>query len=84
MGRTRPTYRRALESKRDEYADAGRAVRRQFEPAWEQLWTHASDHADVMHIANPRNPMEAILLSICLGQQLEIQELQERLDEIDE
>jgi len=83
MGKTNPTYRDTMQQKRQDYSNAERAVRTQFQPAWDQLWTHASDHADVMHIHNPRDPMEGILMSICLGQQLEIRELQERLDDLE-
>jgi len=84
MGKTNPTYRDSMQHKRQEYADAERAVRRPFQDAWDQLWVHASDHADVMHIHNPRDPMEGILMSICLGQQLEIEALQERVDTLED
>jgi len=83
MGKTNPTYRDSMQQKRDDYSAAERAVRVQFQPAWDQLWVHASDFADVMHMQNPRDPMEGILMSICLGQQVEIMELQERLAELE-
>lgn len=84
MGKTNPTYRDKVQRERDTYAQAERSLRRQFKPGWERLWVHATDHADMMHIRNPANTMEGILLSICLGQQCEILELQERLEELEE
>jgi len=83
MGKTNATYRDMMQAKRDDYSDAERAVRAQFQAAWDTLWVHASDHADIMHIHNPRDPMEGILMSICLGQQLEIEALQERVDDLE-
>lgn len=83
MGKTNPTYRDALQQTRQQYAPAERAVRGQFRPAWDTIWAHAENHADIMHIHNPTDPMEGILVSICLGQQLEIADLQDRLDELE-
>ncbi|MHB9288156.1 hypothetical protein ACKVMT_14100 [Halobacteriales archaeon Cl-PHB] len=83
MGKTKRTYRDMVQDCRDTWSRMERYLRRQHTPAYEQLWTHAIDHSDAAGEANPRDPFLGVLMSICLGQQLEIAELQERLDELE-
>jgi len=50
---------------------------------YDDMWLHAEDLADAAGEANPRDPMRGVLMSICLGQQMEINRLEARLDELD-
>lgn len=84
MGKTRPTYRDAVREERGNWSNGERMIRRQHQAGWDDIWTHADDFADVMGAANPEDTMRGILLSMCLGQQLEIIELQQRLDELED
>jgi len=83
MGRTRPTYRRMLEKERQEYEPMRRWLRKQYKSDYDSLWVHAEDFADAAGEANRADPMEAILVSICLGQQYEIGMLQTRIQELE-
>lgn len=58
--------------------------RQQQQPAFDRLWEYAENHADAAGVANPRDPMRGILMSICLGQQREIERLEERIAELGE
>lgn len=82
MGRTNPTYRDRVQARRSDWRRMRKFLRRQQQPAYDRLWEHAETHADVAGEANPRDPMQGILMSICLGQQLEIERLEERLAEL--
>ena len=50
-------------------------LRRRHKPAYDQLWDHARNHADAGGALNPADPMQSVLLSICLDQQLTLNEL---------
>lgn len=59
-----------------------RYLRKQHRPAYDALWTHAENHSDVAGQANPTTPMHGIFMSMLLGQQLEIEALRERIEEL--
>lgn len=75
MGKTNPTHRDQINTLEDQWGKYQRMPRRRHKPAYDQLWTHARSHADAGGARNPPNPMESVLLSICLEQQLAINEL---------
>jgi len=49
---------------------------------YDDMWLDADNLADAAGEANPRDPMQGVLMSICLGQQMEINRLEGRLDQL--
>lgn len=84
MGKTNPTYRDRVQAQHSDWRRMRKALRRHQQPAFDRLWEHAENHADAAGIGNPRDPMDGIFLSICLGQQREIQRLEDELEELKE
>ena len=83
MGRTNPTMRERLQTMRDsEWENFQRTLRKQNQEAYTDLWGFAMRHADAVGAANPRRPMEGVLLSIALEQQLTIHELKEKIEDL--
>ena len=83
MGKTVPTYRDVLTETRSDWRRFRKYLRHHQKPAYDALWEHAESNADAAGEANPKRPMDGILLSICLGQQRELARLQERVDELE-
>lgn len=83
MGRTNPTYRDALRRLEERWQPYRRALRRQHQEHFDALLAHARDHADAGHMQNPIDPELGILVSICLAQQRELAELQERVEALE-
>jgi hypothetical protein len=83
MGKTRRTYRDALLDERQNWSQTRRWLRKQHQPTWDHMWTHAENHADAIGEANPRSPIMGALMGICLGQQQEIAELREALADLE-
>lgn len=84
MDKTRPTYRDTIREIRSDWRPYRKWLRRRQRPAYDDMWTLAEDLSDAAGEANPRDPMKGILLSICHGQQMKINELQRRLDDLEE
>jgi len=82
MGKTKPTYRNRVQEHRSDWRQMRRWLRKHQKFAYDRLWEHADNHSDAVGEANPRDTMNGVLLSICLGQQLEIAQLEERLEEL--
>lgn len=83
MGKTNRTYRDKLRRLEGDWGPFERALRRDYQPAWNDLWTHGKHFADAAGIQNEVTTMEPFLISVCLGQQHEIRELQERVEELE-
>lgn len=83
MGRTNPTFPDIVQQERSDWQIMRKWVRKLKQPAFDQIWEHAEGFSDAAGEANRRDPMEAILMSVCLGQQIEIAELEERLEELE-
>jgi hypothetical protein len=81
MGRTNRTFRDRLEAQEDALSDFRRALRHRYQHHFDQLWTHARDHADAAGYANLPRDLDAIYLSILVAQQRRISELENRLDD---
>jgi hypothetical protein len=82
MGKTTPTFRDQLSTLQSNWESYRRVLRRRSKPAYDELWTQARTHADAGGAANPPEPMHAALLSICLEQQQQINNLEEDLERI--
>jgi hypothetical protein len=83
MGRTNPTFRDLLGRIENRWSDYRRALRRDERPAFDRLFAYGRRHADACGVQNPRDPFDAILLSIALGQERRIDELRDRVAELE-
>lgn len=79
MGRTNPTYRDRLRSLEARWSDYRHTLRRRDRDPFDRLWEHARGHADASGFQNPPDPMDAVLLSVCLEQERTIETLAERI-----
>lgn len=80
MGRTNPTYRDALANVEADWQDFRRGLRREYKPAFDQLFDHARAHADAAGYQNTREPMDALLVSILLAHEHELRRLREQVE----
>ena len=83
MGRTNPTYRDRLRSLEERWSDYRHTLRRRDREPFDRLWEHARGHADASGFQNPPDPMDAVLLSVCLEQERTIETLAERIDTLE-
>jgi len=83
MGRTNPTFRDTLTALEDRWSDYRRALRRGNQPHFDQLFTHAREHADASGLLNHQDPMDPVLVSIALEQQRAIETLQSRVETLE-
>lgn len=79
MGRTNPTYRDFLGRFEDRFQPFRRALRRQYKPAFDAVFEHAHSHADAAGYLNSTDPELAVLLSVLVAQQRELQTLREEV-----
>ena len=75
MGRTVPTYRRTLDSIIREWGDFRRALAREDREAVDRVMARARKHSSASSYAALCDPLEAVLLSILLEQEKEIESL---------
>ena len=83
MGRTNPTYRDALRAIEERWANFRRALRRRDQPRFDQLFEYAREHADASGLRNHQNPLLPALVSIDLEQEARLDDLEERLAELE-
>ncbi|WP_415380478.1 hypothetical protein [Halosimplex sp. TS25] len=83
MGRTNPTYRDALRAIEERWQTFRKALRRQDQPRFDQLFTYAREHADASGLLNHQSPLLPALLSIDLEQEARLDDHAERLDELE-
>lgn len=82
MGKTNPTCRQLVQQWVDKYDPYKRALRRQHQEPFDEMMSYAFTDATAGNAMNAPNPNEPILISICLEQQLRIENLQERVEEL--
>ncbi|MFB6153817.1 MAG: hypothetical protein ABEJ27_06150 [Halodesulfurarchaeum sp.] len=68
----------------DEWQVYRRGLRRRDKEQFDQLWEHARQFADASGLQNAGDPMDAVLLSICLAQERRIAELEDRIDALED
>ena len=83
MGRTNPTFRDALQAIEGRWAAFRRALRRRDQPRFDQLFTYARAHADASGLLNHQNPLFPTLLSIDLEQERRLEELEDRVADLE-
>jgi hypothetical protein len=81
MGRTNPTFRDHIRHIEGEYQAFRRALRRQDQELFDQLFGYARAHADAASYMNHSQPEVMLLFSICLRQQRELEALRQELQE---
>ena len=82
MGRTNPTYRDQLSAIEDEWGAYRRALRRQDQDTFDQLFVYARDHADAAGNLNHADPLAPVWMAIALEQDRRISELEARVDNL--
>ena len=83
MGRTNPTYRDAIRALEGRWDDFKRALRHRDQPRFERLFEYARSHADAGGYLNHDEPLFPILLSIDLEQEARLDELEDRIAELE-
>jgi len=80
MGKTNPTYRDTVRNlRKNEFEQYRRALRYEHQERFDFLWDQAELHS-MAGGAYRGDPMEAILLSMMIAQQRELDDLRDRLD----
>ena len=83
MGRTNPTYRDAVRSLERRWDDFKRALRHRDQPRFKRLFEYARAHADAGGYLNHDEPLFPILFSIDLEQETRLDELEDRVAELE-
>lgn len=83
MGRTNPTFRDVLRAVRDQWSGYRRALRRGDQARFDTLFEYARAHADASSYLNREPAIESVLFSIALEQEARLDELEERLAELE-
>lgn len=79
MGRTNPTFRDTLTGIEEQWQPYRRGLRHQDQARFDDLWGYARDYADAGGYLNHPDPAIVMLVSICLGQQRRLDELETQL-----
>ena len=83
MGRTNPTYRDAVRTLEHRWDDFKRALRHRDHPRFKRLFEYAQAHADAGGYLNHDEPLFPILFSIDLEQETRLDELEDRVAELE-
>ncbi len=79
MGKSVPTFRRELDRIESEWKKFRKALRSDERESFDELFMKAKKHASAaQYQANP-DPMESVLLSMILEQQMEIDRLKRKI-----
>ncbi|MEF8915741.1 hypothetical protein [Natronomonas sp.] len=83
MGRTNPTFRAVIDGTEQRWQDYRRALRHRDTEAFDDLFTHTRAHADAAGLLNHEEPLFPMLVSINLEQQKRLNDIEERLEQIE-
>jgi hypothetical protein len=83
MGRTNPTYRDILRALDNQWSDYRRGLRRADQQRFDQLFAYIRAHADASGYLNHTEPFYPALVSIDLEQEARLDELENRLKQLE-
>lgn len=83
MGKTTPPYRAMVQRTEADLRNFRRALRRERQPAYEELWRHVHNLSAAGNAVATDDPTTAMWLSICTEQQRLIDELEARVAELE-
>lgn len=83
MGRTNPTFRDNIRRFRERWQPFRRALRNQYQARFDALLEQGERFADAAGFQNPVDAEAGIFLSMLLGHEVELAELQDRVDELE-
>jgi BMFP domain-containing protein YqiC len=83
MGRTNATYRDLLRALEERWAPYRRGLRREDQAHFDQLFTHARNHADASGLRNHEEPIVPVLFSIALAQEKQLATLEARVETLE-
>jgi hypothetical protein len=81
MGRTNPTFRDVLRALEDRWQPFRRALRYEDQERFDQLLTHARNHADAAGNLNHQSPVIPVLVAIAVAQERRLDELEARVED---
>jgi hypothetical protein len=81
MGRTNPTFRDVLRALEDRWRPFRRALRYEDQERFDQLLTHARNHADAAGNLNHQSPVIPVLVAIAVAQERRLDELEARVED---
>ncbi|RBI60254.1 hypothetical protein DMJ13_18065 [halophilic archaeon] len=84
MGRTNLTYRKLVRAMEDRWADYRRALRQDDQAAFDRLFEHARGYADAGGMQNHQTVEVDVFMSIMLAHQRQLDDLEERLDALED
>lgn len=84
MGRTNPTYRRALDDLVQQYQPFRRALRHPHDEDFDAVVEKARSFADAATHQNPPRPAYGVLLSVLVAQEAELREHREAVETLRE
>jgi hypothetical protein len=81
MGRTIPTIAGLLDKERTELGRFRRALRKEDQLAFDELWVHVTKHMMACNQANHLLPLEIFFFAMLLEEHKEVKRLQRQIDE---
>ena len=82
MGRTLPSISQVVQSEKSALSNFRRALRKEDQRAFDELWTHISKHLMAVNYANHLLPFETFLLAMLLEEHKEIVRLRGMIEEM--
>lgn len=83
MGRTNSTYRNHLDSFIDRFKPFRKGLREENKQYLDGLWEKAHRYASAGAYMNPANPGLPAMISIMMGLQKDIEDLEKRIEELE-
>ena len=84
MGRTNTTYRDLLQAMESRWSEYRRALRHADQDVFDRLFEFACAHADASGVQNHQFVEIPALISMVIEQQKQIEDLEDRLDHIED
>lgn len=83
MGRTNATYRNHLDSLVERFKPFRKALRGENQKYLDKIWEKAHRYAHAADYMNSSNPGVPAMISVMLGMQKQLDELEERVEELE-